>query len=159
MIVIFYVPFFINLILPFTYVFNKLRSAFSNVCFYISLYHNIGSGFRDYEYMEWFECMAKRDETDKEIIALKTDADDQIRFVSKEMKLLRKDRKLTVMEVSIRSGIAYGYVSDIENGKHMKIALNTIIRYCKALNEDHLSLLSRAHMKYLLSKEQKEADK
>lgn len=75
-------------------------------------------------------------------------ANHKLQFITKEMKNTRNEKKLTVMNISSKSGISYGYVSDIENGKHLQVGLHTIIRYCQAMNEDYLSLLIRAEEKY-----------
>lgn len=36
-----------------------------------------------------------------------------------EIKKLRKDRKLTQYELSVKSGLSRNYISDLENGRYM----------------------------------------
>lgn len=42
----------------------------------------------------------------------------EIKELGKKIKKLRKERKITLMELSEKSGVSQGYLSRIENGKH-----------------------------------------
>lgn len=85
---------------------------------------------------------------EEELQELKEQIKLRMNFVFEEMKQTRKQKGLSILHVSNTTGIGYGYVSDIENGKHHKIGLHTIMRYCEGIDEDYNELLMRAERKF-----------
>ena len=93
---------------------------------------------------------------EREIQSKKQQAANRINYICKEMQKARKTKGLSILIVSNASGIGYGYISDLENGKHKNIALHTIIRYCDAINEDYIALLTRAEVSYQINEQTNE---
>ena len=59
----------------------------------------------------------------------------------KILRQIRKDKKLTLLELEVRSGINEGDISKIENGKK-KLAFTTFIKLSKGLEVSPSQLLS-----------------
>lgn len=59
-----------------------------------------------------------------------------------KLKAIRLSKNLTLKELAEKSKLAYGYISDLENGKAKNPSLNTITRLARALEVDISELLS-----------------
>lgn len=79
-------------------------------------------------------------------------ANEIIIFIAKELKRLRTEKNLTVLTLSELSHVSTGHISDVENGKVNTVSLRIIIKMCHAMNEDFISVLSRAQTELTNSK-------
>ena len=50
-----------------------------------------------------------------------------------KLKELRNFKKLSISQVSYKSGITRSYLAELENGKYFNPSLNIICKLCKAL--------------------------
>lgn len=76
------------------------------------------------------------------LMQLSEDQYDQIiQNIAKKLKQARKERKLTVLELSSRSGVADNHISFIENGKRTKVSLKVYLKICAGLNISPKELL------------------
>lgn len=60
--------------------------------------------------------------------------------ISKKIFDLRKNRKLTIRQLSAGAGVATGTLSDIENGKHFP-SLSTLLKLSRFYNVNIYDLL------------------
>lgn len=81
---------------------------------------------------------------------------ERMSFVFKEMKRTRHEKKLSILQVSMISGIGYGYVSLLENEKRKNVGMSTIMKYCIAIDEDFIALITRAEVNYQIHKRSQE---
>lgn len=49
------------------------------------------------------------------------------------IKKLREERKLTISQLAYKSGVARGYITELENGKYENPSLEIICKLSKAL--------------------------
>lgn len=82
---------------------------------------------------------------------------ERMTFVFREMKRSRHEKNISILQVSMTSGIGYGYISLVENEKKKNVGMPTIMRYCAAINEDFIALLTRAEVNYQIHKRSKDA--
>lgn len=64
--------------------------------------------------------------------------------ISKKIFDLRKDRNLTIKQLSVGAGVATGTLSDIENGKHFP-SLSTLLKLSRFYNVNIYELLGENH--------------
>lgn len=92
--------------------------------------------------------MIKESKALKPEYKLDKQANEIIIFLSKELKRLRTEKKLTVLTLSELSHVSTGHISDVENGKVNTVGLRIIIKMCQAMNEDFIDVLTFAHTEY-----------
>lgn len=61
-----------------------------------------------------------------------------------KLKQIRKEKNITLDELSKISGISKSYLSELENKKH-DASVKVLCRLCKALNVDPNSLIDEKH--------------
>lgn len=82
---------------------------------------------------------------------------ERLSFIFKEMKRTRNEKKISILHVSMVSGIGYGYISLVENEKQKNVGMGTIMRYCVAIDEDFIALITRAEVNYQIHKRTQES--
>ena len=68
------------------------------------------------------------------------------RNIGEQIKLCRNEKKMTLKDVSLKTGLSIGYLSQLERGL-TTVAYHTIVKIAKALDKD---------LNYFISKSQKE---
>lgn len=61
--------------------------------------------------------------------------------LGKQLRKIRKDKKLSAAELSQISGVARSLISQLESGKRQSTSIDTVYRLAKALNVSVASLL------------------
>lgn len=56
--------------------------------------------------------------------------------ILEQIKYCRKQKGITLKELSDKSGISQGYISLLENGGRKNPSFNTLIKICKVLDMD-----------------------
>lgn len=59
------------------------------------------------------------------------------------LKELRNLKKLSISQVSYKSGVARSYLTELENGRYCNPSLNIICRLCKALRVTPNELINK----------------
>jgi transcriptional regulator with XRE-family HTH domain len=60
------------------------------------------------------------------------DASEQLKYIIKQVKNIRLEKRISQMELSLRSGLSQGFITDLELGKKQP-SLLTILRIAEAL--------------------------
>lgn len=62
----------------------------------------------------------------------------------KSIKKVRYEKGLTILELSSICDVSPGYLSDVENGKHMNVSMRFLIKICFSLNINLPQLLEES---------------
>lgn len=68
-------------------------------------------------------------------------------MLKENLKMLRNEKELSIKQLSLRSGIARGYLSEIESGKYKNPSLDVICKLCKALEVSPNELIPEEYWK------------
>ena len=63
--------------------------------------------------------------------------------ILEQIKYCRKEKGMTLKELSEKTGLSVGYLSHLENGERNNPSLDTLIKICNALNMDISLLFTR----------------
>lgn len=61
--------------------------------------------------------------------------------LGKYLRGLRKEKKKTLVQLAEETGLSHSYLSQVENGKKLNPSMDSLMKICKALNEDPFNFL------------------